>query len=127
MGKKGTFLPRGEMTKYLCCNADESEPGTFKDRELMFKNPHGLIEGIAITALAVDATYAFIFVRGEYWEVADVLDAAVREAYDGGYLGEHPRLGPPRRAGGAPRRRRPTSAARRPRCSTRSKARRAAA
>ena len=41
MGKKGSFLPRGEMTKYLCCNADESEPGTFKDRELMFKNPHG--------------------------------------------------------------------------------------
>ena len=77
------------MTKYLCCNADESEPGTFKDRELMFKNPHGLIEGIAISALAVDATYAFIFIRGEYWEVADVLDAAVREAYDGGYLGEN--------------------------------------
>ena len=55
----------------------------------MFKNPHGLIEGIAISALAVDATYAFIFIRGEYWEVADVLDAAVREAYDGGYLGEN--------------------------------------
>jgi NADH-quinone oxidoreductase subunit F len=87
MGKKGSFLPRGEMTKYLCCNADESEPGAFKDRELMFKNPHGLIEGIAISALAVDATYAFIFVRGEYWEVADVLDAAVREAYEAGYLG----------------------------------------
>src|SRR5690606_26414996 len=46
MGKKGSFLPRGDMPKYLCCNADESEPGTFKDRELMFKNPHGLIEGI---------------------------------------------------------------------------------
>ena len=89
MGKKGSFLPRGEMTKYLCCNADESEPGTFKDRELMFKNPHGLIEGIAISAHAVDAAYAFIFIRGEYWEVADVLDAAVREAYDAGYLGQN--------------------------------------
>ena len=89
MGKKGSFLPRGEMAKYLCCNADESEPGTFKDRELMFKNPHGLIEGIAISALAVDATSAFIFIRGEYWEVADVLDAAVREAYHSGYLGEN--------------------------------------
>jgi NADH-quinone oxidoreductase subunit F len=88
MGKKGSFLPRGEMTKYLCCNADESEPGAFKDRELMFKNPHQLIEGIAIAAHAVDAEYAFIFIRGEYWEVADVLDAAVREAYDAGYLGE---------------------------------------
>jgi NADH-quinone oxidoreductase subunit F len=87
MGKKGSFLPRGEMTKYLCCNADESEPGTFKDRELMFKNPHALIEGIAISALAVDATFAFIFIRGEYWEVADILDEAVREAYAAGYLG----------------------------------------
>jgi NADH-quinone oxidoreductase subunit F len=87
MGKKGSFLPRGEMTKYLCCNADESEPGTFKDRELMYKNPHALIEGIAISALAVDATFAFIFIRGEYWEVADILDEAVHEAYAAGYLG----------------------------------------
>ena len=47
MGKKGSFLPRGDMEKYLCCNADESEPGTFKDRELMQKNPHQLIEGVA--------------------------------------------------------------------------------
>jgi NADH-quinone oxidoreductase subunit F len=87
MGKKGSFLPRGDMEKYLCCNADESEPGTFKDRELMQKNPHQLIEGVAIAALAVGATYAFIFIRGEYWEVADVLDRAVAEAYDAGYLG----------------------------------------
>ena len=55
MGKKGSFLPRGEMSKYLCCNADESEPGAFKDRELMKKNPHQLIEGVAIAALAVGA------------------------------------------------------------------------
>ncbi|MDQ3730030.1 MAG: NADH-quinone oxidoreductase subunit NuoF [Actinomycetota bacterium] len=89
MGKKGSFLPRGDMEKYLCCNADESEPGTFKDRELMFKNPHLLIEGIAISSLAVGATYAFIFIRGEYWEVADVLDAAVAEAYDAGFLGQN--------------------------------------
>jgi NADH-quinone oxidoreductase subunit F len=87
MGKKGSFLPRGEMEKYLCCNADESEPGAFKDRELMMKNPHQLIEGCAIAALAVDATYAFIFIRGEYWEVADILDAAVSEAYEAGFLG----------------------------------------
>ncbi len=88
MGKKGSFLPRGEMDKYLCCNADESEPGTFKDRELMFKNPHLLVEGVAIAALAVDATRAFIFIRGEYAEVADGLDAAVAEAYAAGFLGE---------------------------------------
>ena len=87
MGKKGSFLPRGEMDKYLCCNADESEPGTFKDRELMLKNPHQLIEGVAIAALAVDASRAFIFIRGEYAEVADILEAAVAEAYDAGFLG----------------------------------------
>ena len=56
MGKKASFLPRGEMRKYLCCNADESEPGAFKDRELMQKNPHQLIEGIAIAARAAQAT-----------------------------------------------------------------------
>ena len=52
MGKKASFLPRGDMDKYLCCNADESEPGAFKDRELMQKNPHQLIEGLAIAARA---------------------------------------------------------------------------
>jgi NADH-quinone oxidoreductase subunit F len=88
MGKKAGFLPRGEMEKYLCCNADESEPGTFKDRELMQKNPHQLVEGCVIGALAAGARYAFIFIRGEYWEIADVLDRAVAEAYDAGFAGE---------------------------------------
>ncbi|HEY5976590.1 MAG TPA: NADH-quinone oxidoreductase subunit NuoF [Solirubrobacterales bacterium] len=87
MGKKASFLPRGDMAKYLCCNADESEPGAFKDRELMQRNPHQLIEGIAIAALAADAGHAFIFIRGEYDSQADVLDAAVAEAYEAGYLG----------------------------------------
>jgi NADH-quinone oxidoreductase subunit F len=87
MGKKGSFLPRGEMEKYLCCNADESEPGAFKDRELMAKNPHQLIEGCAIAAHAVGATHAFIFIRGEYADVADGLDRAVTEAYEAGCLG----------------------------------------
>ncbi len=87
MGKKASFLPRGEMDKFLCCNADESEPGAFKDRELMFKNPHQLIEGAAIAAIAAGAGWAFIFIRGEYAEVADVLDAAVAEAYEAGFLG----------------------------------------
>ncbi len=89
MGKKASFLPQGNMDKYLCCNADESEPGTFKDRELMFKNPHGLVEGVAISAMAAGATRSFIFIRGEYAEIADRLEAAVREAYDAGYLGEN--------------------------------------
>ncbi len=88
MGKKASFLPRGEMTKYLCCNADESEPGAFKDRELMQKNPHQLIEGIAIAALAAGASHAFIFIRGEYDLQGDILDAAVAEAYAAGYLGK---------------------------------------
>jgi NADH-quinone oxidoreductase subunit F len=88
MGKKASFLPRGEMDKYLCCNADESEPGAFKDRELMQKNPHQLIEGIAIACLAADITRAFIFIRGEYALQADILDAAVAEAYDAGFLGD---------------------------------------
>src|SRR5690349_3784489 len=88
MGKKASFPPRGEMDKYLCCNADESEPGAFKDRELMQKNPHQLIEGIIIAAYAVEASRAFIFIRGEYDQVADILDAAVAETEAAGYLGE---------------------------------------
>jgi NADH-quinone oxidoreductase subunit F len=89
MGKKASFLPRGDMAKYLCCNADESEPGAFKDRELMQRNPHQLIEGIAIAAIAADAGHAFIFIRGEYDLQADILDAAVAEAYEAGYLGQN--------------------------------------
>jgi NADH-quinone oxidoreductase subunit F len=88
MGKKGSFLPRGEIEKYLCCNADESEPGAFKDRELMTKNPHQLIEGCVIAAHAVGAAHGFIFIRGEYAEVADILDRAVAEAYEAGCLGD---------------------------------------
>ena len=56
MGKKASFIPHGTMEKYVVCNADESEPGTFKDRELMQKNPHLLIEGLAIASLAIEAT-----------------------------------------------------------------------
>jgi NADH-quinone oxidoreductase subunit F len=88
MGKKASFLPRGDMAKYLCCNADESEPGAFKDRELMQRNPHQLIEGIAIAAIAAGAGRAFIFIRGEYHDQADVLETAVAEAYEAGYLGK---------------------------------------
>ena len=88
MGKKASFLPRGDMDKYLCCNADESEPGAFKDRELMQKNPHQLIEGIIIAARAAGANRCFIFIRGEYDLQGDILDRAVEEAYEAGYLGE---------------------------------------
>ena len=88
MGKKVSFLPKGAIDKYLVCNADESEPGTFKDRELMQKTPHSLIEGIVIASYAAGANCSFIYIRGEYELQADVLDAAVAEARAAGYIGE---------------------------------------
>jgi NADH-quinone oxidoreductase subunit F len=87
MGTKASFLPKGDMDKYVVCNADESEPGTFKDRELMQKNPHLLIEGLAIAAHAVGANKAFIFIRGEYDYVATILEAALEEAKAANLLG----------------------------------------
>ena len=88
MGRKISFLPHGDMEKYLVCNADESEPGTFKDRELIQKNPHMLIEGVIIAAIAGGIAKTFIYVRGEYSKQADILEAALGEAYGAGYLGE---------------------------------------
>ena len=88
MGQKASFLPHGDMEKYLVCNADESEPGTFKDRELMQKSPHMLIEGIIISSYAVDIHRAFIYIRGEYAHQADILEVAIAEAVDAGLLGE---------------------------------------
>jgi NADH-quinone oxidoreductase subunit F len=89
MGKKVSFLPKGAMDKYLVCNADESEPGTFKDRELMQKSPHMLIEGIVIASYAAGANRSFIYIRGEYVLQADMLDAALHEAREAGYVGEN--------------------------------------
>jgi NADH-quinone oxidoreductase subunit F len=88
MGKKVSFLPKGSMDKYLVCNADESEPGTFKDRELMQKSPHMLIEGIVIASFAAGTNRSFIYIRGEYVLQADALDAALAEAREAGYIGE---------------------------------------
>jgi NADH-quinone oxidoreductase subunit F len=89
MGTKVSFLPKGTMDKYLVCNADESEPGTFKDRELMQKTPHSLIEGIVIASYAAGANRSFIYIRGEYVFQADALDAALHEAREAGYIGEN--------------------------------------
>jgi NADH-quinone oxidoreductase subunit F len=89
MGQKASFLPKGEMAKYLVCNADESEPGTFKDRELMQKCPHMLIEGIIITTFATGIHHAFIYIRGEYELQADILEAAIAEAQAAGFIGEN--------------------------------------
>jgi NADH-quinone oxidoreductase subunit F len=88
MGRKVSFLPHGDMAKYLVCNADESEPGTFKDRELMQKSPHMLIEGVMIAAYAGGIGRAFIYIRGEYQLQADILEAAIAEAVQAGYIGE---------------------------------------
>jgi NADH-quinone oxidoreductase subunit F len=87
MGQKASFLPHGDREKYLVCNADESEPGTFKDRELMQKSPHMLIEGIVIASYAVGIHRAFIYIRGEYAVQADILEVAIAEALEAGMLG----------------------------------------
>jgi NADH-quinone oxidoreductase subunit F len=87
-GLKWSFIPKGkDKPKYLVCNADESEPGTFKDRLLMEHDPHQLIEGCAICCWAVQANTCYIYIRGEYTYAADVLERALKEAYEGGVLG----------------------------------------
>jgi NADH-quinone oxidoreductase subunit F len=75
--------------KYLCCNADESEPGTFKDHVLMERNPHLLIEGCAISCYAIGAKVAYIYIRGEFWHVQEQLEIAIDEAYKAGFLGKN--------------------------------------
>ncbi|NOR53923.1 MAG: NADH-quinone oxidoreductase subunit NuoF [Candidatus Aminicenantes bacterium] len=88
-GVKWGFVPKDiEKPKYLCVNADEGEPGTFKDRYIMTHNPHLLIEGIIITSFCVGIHTAFIYIRGEYEAVALRLEQAISEAYDNGFLGE---------------------------------------
>lgn len=89
-GKKWSFIPKDpSVPKYLACNADESEPGTFKDRELIVNNPHQLIEGIALCCYAIGAAKAFIYIRGEYVGPARILEKAIAEAKAAGYLGEN--------------------------------------
>ncbi len=88
-GRKISFLPKGDMQKYLVCNADESEPGTFKDRELMQKSPHMLVEGVMIAAYAGAITKAFIYVRGEYQVQADMIEQAIADATAAGYVGDN--------------------------------------
>lgn len=86
-GTKWSFLPKNDPRPvYLICNADEGEPGTFKDRQIMEYNPHLLIEGIAVSAHALKAAKAFIYIRGEFGWIADILETAIGEAKDAGYL-----------------------------------------
>jgi len=88
-GLKWSFMPKGEGQKYFICNADEGEPGTFKDRYIMSENPHQLIEGMVIGGFAIGATVGYIYIRGEFKFVADVLQEAIDEAYKEGYLGKN--------------------------------------
>jgi NADH-quinone oxidoreductase subunit F len=89
-GVKWGFIPKDTKGKptYLLCNADESEPGTFKDRLLMEEDPHQVIEGILISSYAIKCRDAYIYIRGEFYEGARILDAAIEEAYANGFLGE---------------------------------------
>jgi NADH-quinone oxidoreductase subunit F len=90
MGRKASFLPQPGDTPnpiYLVANADESEPGTFKDREIMLRIPHMFVEGVAIAGYTIGASYAFIYLRGEYLTEFEILTAALEEAREAGFVG----------------------------------------
>ncbi len=89
-GLKWSFIPKDPtIQKYLCCNADEGEPGTFKDREIIEKDPHLLLEGMIINSYAIGASKAYIYIRGEFEFGARRLETAIEEAYAKGYLGRN--------------------------------------
>ena len=89
-GLKWSFMPKGkDKPKYLCCNGDESEPGSFKDREIFEKNPHQFIEGTLIAAYAMGANTAYVYIRGEYYKWINLLQKAVDDAYKKGYIGKN--------------------------------------
>ncbi len=88
-GLKWSFLPKDVFPRYLCCNADESEPGCFKDRYLIDTSPHQLVEGVLIAAYALQVNHAFIYIRGEYHDQRLALQVAVDEARAKGYGGKN--------------------------------------
>lgn len=88
-GMKWGFLPKNNEPRYLLCNADEGEPGTFKDRLMMERAPHQLIEGMIISAFAINSHKGYIYVRGEYYYPISVLEQALKEAYSAGLLGKN--------------------------------------
>lgn len=89
-GIKWSFMPKeSKLPKYLCVNADEAEPGTFKDRQIMEKDPHLLIEGIIIASFAMRINTAYIYIRGEYSWIAEILEKAINEAYQHNLLGKN--------------------------------------
>ena len=88
-GMKWSFIDNKNWPHYVVANADESEPGTFKDRELMESNPFQFLEGLAIASYAVGATAAYVYLRGEFWQVAAFLDEKIAEMEKAGYLGDN--------------------------------------
>lgn len=88
-GVKWGFLPKGVYPRYLLCNCDESEPGTFNNHQIIDKNPHQLIEGVALSAYAIEANTAYIYVRGEFAAAARTLERAITQAYEAGFLGKN--------------------------------------
>src|SRR5260221_1934131 len=88
-GLKWSFVPKVEGPKYVAVNADESEPGTFKDRQIMENNPHQLIEGALICAYAIQADAIYMYLRGEFWDVAHNLEAEIEKARAAGWLGKN--------------------------------------
>jgi len=87
-GTKWSFIDNKNWPHYVVANADESEPGTFKDREIMESNPFQFLEGVAIASYAVGAKAAYVYLRGEFWQVAKLLDAKIAEMEKAGVLGE---------------------------------------
>ena len=87
-GLKWSFMDKNNWPHYVVANADESEPGTFKDREIMEKNPYQFLEGVAISAYAVGANTAYIYLRGEFWQIAAILDNCIEEMKKSGLLGQ---------------------------------------
>lgn len=89
-GVKWSFMPKGDMQKYIVCNSDESEPGTCKDRDILRFNPHALVEGMAIAGYAIGATVGYNYMRGEFMdEPAQHFQQALRDAYEAGLLGKN--------------------------------------
>ncbi len=88
-GIKWGFLPNNSWPHYVVANADESEPGTFKDREIMESNPFQFLEGLMLACYAVQANQAYVYLRGEFWQVAAILDAKIKDLEKAGYLGEN--------------------------------------
>ena len=88
-GLKWSFLAKDVFPRYLCCNADESEPGTCKDRELMLKNPHMLIEGMILCAYACRIETGYNYLRGEFHDLNVIMEKAMEDAYAKGYLGKN--------------------------------------